>query len=153
MPASRNLIIGQSERSHSANNSLGQRGFCDSGSALPVPEHLASSRGSQLLRSLITFKEKEAMSTYDRIMQLAREGNALALGILKQCYDWVLKHERDQMFAAHWVLGGIPVINLRTLRARGILEQVGSSRGGHRAYYRMIDPDAVGRALRALGLI
>ena len=56
------------------------------------------------------------MSTYDQTMQLAREGNALALGILKQCYDWVLKQGRDQMFAARWVLGGIPVVNLRTLR-------------------------------------
>ena len=92
------------------------------------------------------------MSTYDRIVHLAREGNALALGILKQCYDWVLKHGRDQMFAARWVLGGIPVLNLRTLSARGILEKVGSARGGHRAYYRMVDPDDVGRALCTLGL-
>lgn len=93
------------------------------------------------------------MSSYDRILQLAREGNALALGILKQCYDWVLKHGHDQMFAARWVLGGIPVINLKTLRARGILEKVGSSRGGHRAYYRMPDPDGVGQALRTLRLV
>jgi hypothetical protein len=93
------------------------------------------------------------MSAYDRTMQLAREGNALALGILKQCYNWVLKQGRDQMFAARWVLGGIPVINLRTLRVRGILEKVGSSRGGHRVYYHMVDPDGVGQALRTLRLI
>jgi hypothetical protein len=93
------------------------------------------------------------MSACDRTMQLAREGNALALGILKQCYNWVLKQGRDQMFAARWVLGGIPVINLRTLRVRGILEKVGSSRGGHRAYYHMVDPDGVGQALRTLRLI
>jgi len=92
------------------------------------------------------------MSTYDRTIQLAREGNALALGILKQCYDWVLKQDRDQVFAARWVLGGIPVVNLRTLSARGILKKVGSSRGGHRVYYIMVDPDEVGRAFHALGL-
>jgi hypothetical protein len=92
------------------------------------------------------------MSTYDRTMQLGREGNTLELGILKQCYDWVLKQGRDQMFAARWVLGGIPVVNLRTLSARGILKKVGSSRGGHRAYYVMVDPDDVGRALHTLGL-
>ena len=92
------------------------------------------------------------MSTYDRTMQLAREKNALALGILKQCYDWVLKQGRDQVFAARWVLGGIPVVNLRTLSARGILKKVGTSRGGHRAYYIMVDPDDVGRALHTLGL-
>jgi len=93
------------------------------------------------------------MSAYDRTMQLAREGNALALGILKQCYDWVLEQGRDQMFAARWVLGGIPVVNLRTLSARGILKKVGTSRGGHRAYYLMPDPDGVGQALRTLRLV
>jgi hypothetical protein len=67
-------------------------------------------------------------------------------------YDWVLERGRDQTFAARWVLGEIPVINLRTLSARGILEKVGSSRRGHRAYYRMVDPDAVGAALHARGL-
>ena len=92
------------------------------------------------------------MSTYDSTIQLAQEGNGLALSLLKQCYDWVRERGRDQIFAARWVLGGIPVINLRTLSARDILEKVASSRRGHRAYYRMIDPDAVGAALRALGL-
>jgi hypothetical protein len=92
------------------------------------------------------------MSTYDRIIQLAREDNNLLIGILKRCYDWVLKEGRDQMFAARWVLRGIPVVNLRTLSARGILKKVGSARGGHRAYYIMVDPDDVGRALHTLGL-
>ncbi len=92
------------------------------------------------------------MSGYDRTMLLGRERNTLALGLLKECYDWVLKHGAEQVFAARWVLGGIPVINLRTLSARGILKRVGLSQGGHRAYYLMVDPDGVGRALRALGL-
>jgi hypothetical protein len=92
------------------------------------------------------------VSTYDRTIQLARERNTLALGILKKCYDWVLKQGRDQAFPARWVLGGIPVVNLRTLSARGILKKVGSSRGGDRAYYIMVDPDEVGRALHTLGL-
>lgn len=68
-------------------------------------------------------KENELMFGYDRTMQLAREGNSLALGLLKQCYDWVLKEGRDQVFAARWVFGGIPVLNLRTLSARGILKR------------------------------
>jgi len=103
--------------------------------------------------ALKNLKGIESMSSYDRTMQLAREGNALALGILKECYKWVLKEGRDHEFAAKWVLGGIPVVNLRTLSARGILEKVGSSRQGHRAYYRMADPDAVGRALHTLGIV
>jgi hypothetical protein len=77
----------------------------------------------------------------------------VVIGILKQCYDWVLKEGRDQIFAARWVLGGIPVVNLRTLSARGILTNVGTSRGGHRAYYLMPDPDGVGQALSALRLV
>lgn len=92
------------------------------------------------------------MSIYDRIMELAADGNAVTLALLKECYQYLLKRGFDQIFAARWVLGGIPVINLRTLRARGILEKVGSSRGGHRAYYRMVDPAAVGQALRTLGI-
>lgn len=103
--------------------------------------------------ALRNLKEIESMSSYDRTMQLARDGNALALSLLKECYRWVLTKDRDQNFAARWVLGGIPVVNLRTLSARGILEKVGSSRGGHRAYYRMPDPESVGRALHTLGLV
>jgi len=106
----------------------------------------------QIEAALKNLKEIKSMSAYDRTMQLATEGNALALGLLKACYEWVLKQGHDQDFAARWVLGGIPVVNLRTLSARGILEKVGSSRGGHRAYYRMIDPDGVGQALRTLRL-
>jgi transcriptional regulator with XRE-family HTH domain len=103
--------------------------------------------------ALQNLKEIESMSSYDRTMQLAKEGNALALGLLKQCYEWVVKQGHDQDFAARWILGGIPVVNLRTLSARGILEKVGSSRGGHRAYYRMVDPHGVGQALHALRIV
>src|SRR6266478_6187351 len=77
----------------------------------------------------------------------------LALALLRACCQWVLKQGLDQDFAARWVLGGLPVVNLRTLSARGILEKVGSARGGDRAYYRMTDPDGVGRALRTLWIV
>ena len=107
----------------------------------------------QVEAAIRDLKEIESMSSYDRTMQLAREGNGLALALLKACYQWVLKQGRDHDFAARWVLGGIPVVNLRTLSARGILEKVGSARGGHRAYYRMTDPDGVGQALRTLGVV
>jgi hypothetical protein len=93
------------------------------------------------------------MSGYDRTLQLAREGNGFALALLNACYQWVLKQGPDHDFAARWVLGGIPAVNLRTLSAGGILEKVGSARGGDRAYYRMTDPDGVGRALRTLGVV
>ena len=91
------------------------------------------------------------MSGYDRTMQLARDGQALAIALLKECYQWVQRQGPDERFAAKWVLGGIPVLNLRTLSAKGVLEKVGASRGGHRVYYRMVDPIGVGAALRELG--
>lgn len=103
--------------------------------------------------SIRNLKEIELMSSYDRTMQLAGEGNGFALALLKACHQWVLKQGPDHHFAARWVLREIPVVNLRTLSARGILEKVGSSRGGHRAYYRMTDPDGVGQALRTLGVV
>ncbi|MGC2303799.1 hypothetical protein [Candidatus Binatus sp.] len=93
------------------------------------------------------------MMGYDRTIKLAHEQNTLALECLKRCYVWVAENGRDATFAGRWILGGVPVLNLSTLRARGILERVGSSRGGHRAYYRIVDPDGVGRALVAIGLI
>ncbi len=107
----------------------------------------------QIEATIKNLKEIKSMSAYDRTMQLATEGNALALGLLKSCYEWVLKQGTDQSFAGTWVTGGIPVVNLRTLSARGILEKVGSSRRGHRAYYRVVDPDGVGQALRTLRLV
>jgi DNA-binding XRE family transcriptional regulator len=101
------------------------------------------------LRNIV---EDKGMSGFQKTMQLAREGNALALGLLKLCYEYVLKNGNED-FAGKWVLGGIPVINLRTLAARGLLLKVGSSRGGHRAYYQMADPSGTGRALRTLGIV
>ena len=40
---------------------------------------------------------------------------------------------------------------LGPLARRGILRQDGTSRGGDRAYYQLIDPDGVEQALRELG--
>lgn len=92
------------------------------------------------------------VSGYDLTIELNQEGNRLALYLLKQCHDWVVTHGPDRTFTASWVLGGISALNLRALSSRGILEKVGSSRGGHRAYYRMVDPEGVAEALRAIGL-
>jgi hypothetical protein len=64
-------------------------------------------------------------------------------------------------FAGAWVLDewgrqANPAVawkpGLRTLAAYGLIEKVGeSTRGGRRAYYRMVDRPAVDAALRALG--
>lgn len=95
--------------------------------------------------------ESEMPSSYDRTMQLAREGKALALAVLKECYGYVLKNGLDVVFATRWVLGGMPVVNLNTLSARGLVVKVNSSRRG--AYYQMPDPEGVGQALRTLGIV
>jgi hypothetical protein len=48
----------------------------------------------QVEAAIRDLKEIESMSSYDRTMQLAREGNGLALALLKACYQWVLKQGR-----------------------------------------------------------
>ena len=58
------------------------------------------------------------MSIDDRITELATEGNQLALALLKNAMSTCSSEGSTKTFAAHWVLGGIPVINLKTLRAR-----------------------------------
>ncbi len=92
----------------------------------------------------------ENSSSYTKTIQLGREGRNLALALLKECYLWVVKNGADKDFAARRVLGGIPVLNLKTLSANSILAKVGSSRRGHRAYYRMVDPAGVQKALREM---
>jgi len=97
--------------------------------------------------------EKTHHSGYDRTIELAREGNAPALNLLSECYRWVLQHGPEKDFAARWVLRKISVVNLRPLSARGLLVKVGSSRRGHRAYYRMVDPCGVGQALEEINML
>ena len=97
--------------------------------------------------------EKTHKSGYDRTSELAGEGNALALNLLTECYRWVLQQGPEKDFAARWVLGKISVVNLRPLSARGLLTKVGSSRRGHRVYYRMVDPCGVGRALKEIHML
>jgi len=59
---------------------------------------------------------------------------------------WVLDELQRQVSKDAW----FP--NLRILVSFGVLEKSGeSTRGGQRAYYRMPDPDGVGRALTDLG--
>ena len=94
--------------------------------------------------------EVEKMSAYDRTMQLAREGNALALALLNACYQFVRENGNDPIFTASWVLGGFPVINFRTLSARGLIVKVNKSRRA--VYYKMPETEDIGRALRALGI-
>lgn len=43
--------------------------------------------------------------------------------------------------------------SLRTLAKFGVIEKVWSSRGGHRAYWRMPDREGVGRGLADQGLL
>jgi transcriptional regulator with XRE-family HTH domain len=113
-------------------------------------DEMKIARPEILKLSIANLKEKHEMSSYDRTMQLATEGKALALAVLKECYEYVIKNGRDVVFATRWVLGGMPVINLNTLSARGLVVKVSSSRRG--GYYQMPDPEGVGRALRTLGL-
>jgi hypothetical protein len=62
--------------------------------------------------------------------------------------------ERSGRFAGSWVFqkDAPRPQNLRPLVRYGILQREGTSRSGHRAYYTMIDPEGVRRALTEMGI-
>jgi len=108
-------------------------------------------RPELLEMSMKNLAEVGKVSSYERAMQLAREGNGLALVLLNSCYQYVrAQGSSDLIFRTKYVLGGLPVINLNTLTARGLVEKVSSARRG--AWYRMPDLEGVGKALRTLGI-
>jgi DNA-binding XRE family transcriptional regulator len=108
-------------------------------------------RPELLEMSMKNLAEVGKVSSYDRTMQLAREGNGLALILLNSCCQYIRTHgNSDLIFRAKDVLGGLPVINLRTLTVRGLLEKVWASRRA--VSYRMPDLEGVGKALRTLGI-
>ena len=70
------------------------------------------------------------------------------LNIIKECYE--CPHEE---FPKRWLSSfRHALLNLIRLQRYGILEKTDSVRGGHRAYYRMLDREGVGRALKELGV-
>lgn len=73
---------------------------------------------------------------------------------VRECYEFSVRIGNH--FAGSWIIqrveaGWFP--NLKPLVTRGILEKGDSSRGGHRRYYKLVDPEGTGRALRQLGLV
>jgi hypothetical protein len=75
------------------------------------------------------------------------------LQVIRACYE-VAEKTGGEEFAKRWVQGlhDAP-ISLRKLRHYGILQQVGSARRGHRAYWRMADREGVRVALKELGYL
>jgi len=76
--------------------------------------------------------------------------------IVKECLECAQKYKK---FAGSWVLRSLKEKTkkkvwkpgLRTLVAYGILKKIDTSRSGRRAYYVMLDPEGVKRALQELG--
>ncbi len=87
------------------------------------------------------------LSAYDAVKNLSSE-HPEWLPAVVACYN------RTGEFAGKWILRqiGWQPNSLRPLASRGILERVDTSRGGHRAYYRMVDWEGVGRALQEEGM-
>lgn len=85
---------------------------------------------------------------YDSVMELAREKPQWLRVAKAACEEAAQANE----FAGAWVLqrmgGWAP--SLRTLATYGIVQKVGSSRGGRRAYYTMPDRSGVERAVHEL---
>ena len=76
----------------------------------------------------------------------------LWLSAVRACYD--ATGDISGPFAKQWVreLDAAP-FNLKRLERYGILEKVSTSRRGHRAYWKMVDREGVGRALKELGYL
>ena len=84
--------------------------------------------------------------TYDTVKALVRE-HPEWLPIIRACCDLSQRHGE---FAGAWVEVGYWFPSLRPLASRGILERMGGSRGGKRAYYRMPDREGVAKAVAEL---
>ena len=86
------------------------------------------------------------------VRQLALE-NPHWLPVLESCYELALR--TNNHFCGAWVYSrlGRWFPSLRPLAKYGILEKIGNSRGGKRAYYRMVDLEDVHSQLTALGLL
>jgi hypothetical protein len=75
------------------------------------------------------------------------------LRVVRACYDIASRIGGDP-FAKAWLVGYHDApFHLRRLARYGILERVDTSRRGHRAYWRLRNPEAVGAALRQLGYL
>ena len=69
---------------------------------------------------------------------------------------WEFAHQSGNHFSGKWILGYAQAgwfPNLKPLVSRGILVKEYSTASGKKAYYRVGDLDATGRALRELGLV
>jgi hypothetical protein len=92
-------------------------------------------------------------SGYELTKKLAAE-NPDWMPVIKACYEFSAQFGNH--FAGSWIyeragIGWFP--NLKPLVTCGILEKEYSTRGGRRGYYKLVDPEGTGRALRQLGLI
>ena len=90
---------------------------------------------------------------FAEVMKLAVEDPGW-MPAVKGCYDFAEQYGNH--FAGSWILerpgvGWLP--NLKPLVTRGILAKEELTRGGSRRYYRLVEPETVGLALKELGLI
>ncbi len=77
--------------------------------------------------------------------------------IVRECLLLARQSKPHGKFAGAWVMNGLRAQgiklpnNLRTLAKYGIIINVGTARGGKRAYYTLADPKGTGKALKDLG--
>lgn len=95
----------------------------------------------------------EEVSGYKAVKRLAVERPDW-LPIVRECLKLWTEIRSD--FAGAWIYqrmqekGGPKFSNLRLLVSFGILKKEGTSRQGRRAYYSVVDPEGVERALNEL---
>jgi hypothetical protein len=92
------------------------------------------------------------MSSYDAVKLLVKE-RPECFDVVQACYE--ISGEIPE-FAGAWVFWRhrhLRPQSLRPLSCLGILKKTDTSRRGNRAYYRMVDRESVGLALRDFGNI
>src|SRR5689334_8971069 len=92
-------------------------------------------------QSVMAIKDQFLLSTVAACVELADElGPATDLA-----GSWILDRGRAK-------IPGLWLPNFKPFVTHGILIRVGGSRGGRRAYYRLVDPEGTKRALIELGV-
>ena len=83
------------------------------------------------------------MSGHDFTLRLAREGPELAITLVEESINGYESKDMT-VVSQHDEFSEEFRSKICGLSSIGILAKVGSSHGGHRAYYRMDDPDGLG---------
>jgi hypothetical protein len=132
-------------------------GLADAGAAYHDTKTLVRRRAAELAAELpegdLLWRVRDiAADNYSAVKLLAEERPDL-LPLVESANRIRMEHGNQFSGSAVLTAARVPrTTNLLPLSRRGIVEKIGESRHrGHRAGYRIVDPNGVARALRELG--